>query len=208
LGSSAGANLAAMLATSGQGDPTGDRVVASALWSCPCDLSVPFLAEHVAAYLQGAAGDSATVRAASPLDQVDPTDAPLFILNGTNEKVPVSEAQAMASAYEQAGIAHQLVIRPEALHGDKLGALEIPQTFAFLKQYVTGYPNAATGPPPSSSSAPSGTPTARPSRRHHRGEPAGGSSVLPWVLLIVGGVVAGAALVALLLRRGGRAPRP
>ena len=202
LGGSSGANLAGMLATEGSGPPTGFRVVAAALWSCPCDLT-PFQGPDNKYLGQGAA--PSLIQQASPLYQVDPTDAPLFVANGTNEEIPPSQYQAMQAAYQKAGIAFQLQISPQSLHAEQLGATMYPQTFAFLDRYVKGYQpgtEPSTSPPPTTTPPPTGT--VRPRRTRHRRTPppASGTNVGLIVAVIIGAAVLGAGLVTWLLRRG------
>jgi acetyl esterase/lipase len=164
LGGSAGGNLVGMLATIGQGCPTGSRIVAGVAWSGVFDLTSA-IGNHVIRDYIGPTASTAQVQAASPLFQVDPSDAPLLIANGTNEGMPVSQAKSMADAYERAGIQHELLIRPEQKHSEHLGALIYPETIAFLDKYLKAYRgDCKDGTPtptdsPTTSTSPSATGT-------------------------------------------------
>ncbi len=169
IGGSAGANLLAMLATAGSGPPVGSRLVAAVLWSCPCDLHA--FAHPVADYIGPNATDT-QIQAASPAFQVDPTDAPLLIANGTNEGIPFPQAQEMAAAYQRNGIPYQLLHAPQQAHSEHLGQFIYPQTFAFLDRYVKGYRPGS--PPPSISPSASVPPvTPDPGSPGGSGTPAG-----------------------------------
>lgn len=74
---------------------------------------------------------------ASPIDQVDPTDAPILLANSDAELVPVGQAESMAARLKTAGIAHQLVIVPGSLHGDDLHDEVWAATVAFLDDHLT-----------------------------------------------------------------------
>ncbi|MGH9222958.1 MAG: alpha/beta hydrolase fold domain-containing protein [Acidimicrobiales bacterium] len=107
LGESAGAHLAAMLATLGEGDrDDGARIEAAVSWSGPMDLTalarqrgdawgVPLMGCSLAACPDKFAQFS-------PITHVDGSDAPLSLINSTNELVPLAQAEAMASRIEDA----------------------------------------------------------------------------------------------------------
>jgi acetyl esterase len=142
LGVSAGGHLAAMLATRGEGPPDrGGRVLVGVSWSGPMDLTT----------LAGSAPAALTELLlpcrpeecpqrwadASPITHVDPSDAPLLLVNGDNELVPVDQARAMAALLDTAGLDHELVIVPGARHGHALRDEVWPETVAFLDEYLT-----------------------------------------------------------------------
>ena len=55
--------------------------------------------------------------AASPVDQVAPTDPPVFLVHGMNDPlVPVSQSEELATALTSAGVPNQLVLIPGAGH--------------------------------------------------------------------------------------------
>jgi acetyl esterase len=145
LGSSAGAHLAGMLATLGHGPlDRGARVLAAVSWSGPMDF-VDFPAAALTAQQQAAvqndigaflgclpASCPATAKAASPITQVDATDAPMLLVNSDAELVPVGQAQRMAAALQAAGVREQLVVLHGHLHAAAYAAQVWDQTVAFL----------------------------------------------------------------------------
>src|SRR5207302_1616974 len=75
--------------------------------------------------------------AASPLYQVDATDAPTYIANSQSEKpVPVSEADDMANALQSAGVPYQLTILPGSLHARAYESTVWSPSLAFLSQHL------------------------------------------------------------------------
>ena len=142
LGISAGGHLAAMLATLGEGPPDREgRVLVAASWSGPMDLTT--LAGGEAAGLSTLllpcrpADCPQRWADASPITHVDPTDAPLLLVNSDHELVPVDQARAMADRLDTAGVVNQLVVVPGDRHGhalrDEVGAA----TVAFLDDHLT-----------------------------------------------------------------------
>jgi acetyl esterase len=145
LGSSAGAHLAGMLATLGHGPlDRGARVVAAVSWSGPMDF-VDFPAVALTAQQQAAVHNaigtflgclpsscSATAKAASPITQVDATDAPMLLVNSDAELVPVDQAQRMAAALQAAGGREQLVVLHGHLHAAAYASQIWDQTVTFL----------------------------------------------------------------------------
>ncbi len=144
LGISAGGHLAAMLATLGEGPPDrGSRILVAASWSGPMDLTT----------LAGAGGAAAALSAlllpcdpaacpdrwadASPVSHVDPTDAPMLLVNGSAELVPVDQARAMADRLDTAGVEQELVVVPGRGHGHGLRDDVWPATVAFLDRHLT-----------------------------------------------------------------------
>ena len=142
LGISAGGHLAAMLATLGEGPPDrGGRVLVAASWSGPMDLTA--LAGDEAARLSTLllpcppADCPQRWADASPIDQVDPTDAPILLVNSDDELVPVDQARSMAARLETAGVVHQLLVVPGHGHGHDLRDEVGPATVAFLDEHLT-----------------------------------------------------------------------
>ena len=141
LGFSAGGHLAAMLATLGEGPPDqGARILVAASWSGPMDLIslTGGEAAPLSALLLPCPPATCPARwaDASPITHVDPTDAPLFLANSTDELVPLDQAESMADRLEAAGVAHQLEVVPGRAHGDDLVAAVWPQTVAFLSHHL------------------------------------------------------------------------
>lgn len=125
-GNSSGGHLAALLGTLGRGSlDRGSRVSAVVTFSAPTDLE-PLLhgpnenvAGAVAQFLgcsDGRACD-ATARQASPIEHVDPTDAPMLIANATDEAIPLAQATSMASALREADVPATLVEIETTSHG-------------------------------------------------------------------------------------------
>jgi acetyl esterase len=148
LGSSAGAHLAGMLATLGRGPlDRGARVAAAVSWSGPMDF-VDFPAAALTAQQQGAVKNAigaflgclpttvctATAKAASPIAQVDATDAPMLLVNSDAELVPLDQAQRMAAALQTAGVKEQLIVLPGHLHAAAYASQVWGQTVTFLGQ--------------------------------------------------------------------------
>jgi len=122
LGFSAGGHLAAMLATLGEGPPDrGGRILVGAAWSGPMDLTTLALGDWapLSALLLPCLPTKCPQRwvDASPVSQVDPTDAPFFLANSDAELVPVLQAQAMAAHLDTAGVGYELVVVPGNRHG-------------------------------------------------------------------------------------------
>lgn len=127
FGGSAGANLAALLGTRGDGALTaGSRVAAVAELSGPSDLrgasmatdgASPRLQNLVLRYL-GCDTMSACPQAAdaSPVTQLDASDPPFFIANSAREFVPLTQATRFVSALNDVGIRHELVAVPGDVH--------------------------------------------------------------------------------------------
>jgi acetyl esterase/lipase len=147
LGSSAGAHLAGMLATLGRGPlDRGARVAAAVSWSGPMDF-VDFPAVALTPQQQAAVKNSigaflgclptactATAKAASPIAQVDGTDAPMLLINSDAELVPLDQAQRMTAALQAARVREQLVVLHGHLHAAAYAAQVWDQTVTFLGQ--------------------------------------------------------------------------
>jgi len=146
LGESAGGHLTAMLATLGSGAlDDGARIRVGAAWSPPVDLSA----------LAGSRGDRwagpilgctlATcpdqLAQASPVNHVDPTDAPLYLVNSTEELVPLSQAEAMAERLKASGIDHRLDVFPGSRHALDFRADAWAPTLAFLERHLSSEPD-------------------------------------------------------------------
>ena len=95
LGESAGGHLTAMLATLGSGAlDQGARIRVGAAWSPPVDLAelARIRGDQWSSPLLGCTLATCPDRLAqaSPVTFVDRTDAPLYLVNSTNELVPLS----------------------------------------------------------------------------------------------------------------------
>ena len=185
IGGSAGGNLAAMLATSGQGPlDRGSRVAAAVSWAGPMDLHPDLFGPDTQPYLDAyldcffSPCEESKIVAASPISHVDPTDAPLFLANGDSDiLVPPDQATRMSAALDAVHVPHELVIVSNAGHDERLLPPVVGPSLQFLRQKLGG---AEPSPTPGLTAA--------------RGE----SGVLvPAIVVSVAALVVGAVLVAL-----------
>jgi acetyl esterase len=141
LGESAGGHLTAMLATLGSGAADkGARIRVGAAWSPPVDLTA-LAGSRGASWigpLLGCTQETCPDRLAqsSPVTHVDPTDAPLYLANSTNELVPLIQAQAMAERLKAAGVDHRLDVFPGNRHALDFRADAWAPTLAFLDTHL------------------------------------------------------------------------
>lgn len=131
MGMSAGGHLSLMLGTTGDdGNPqakdaldrTPSRIAAVVAWVPPTDLRVAVweAPESLPAYRNFPALELDLEQAAefSPLVHVTPDDAPsLVISGGKDELVPPRHGRWINEAFEKHGVAHKLIIYPDAGHG-------------------------------------------------------------------------------------------
>jgi acetyl esterase len=194
IGGSAGGHLAAMLATSGKGPlDRGSRVATAVSWAGPMDLHPdkfgPDSLPYVDAFLDcfSSPCEESKILAASPISQVDPSDAPLFIANGDSDLlVPPDQATRMSVALDRARVPHHLFIVPNAGHDERLVPPVIEPSLKFLRQKLGGAePNPTTG-----------LTVGR-----------GGSGVLVPAIAVAAAALAVAALLVALRRRGRRRRR-
>ena len=140
MGESAGAQLALLLGT--ETDPA-TRVEAVVDFFGPTDLTAMVNegtggASAVVQFLgSGPAQDPAAYAAASPVDRVTSTSAPVLILQGTADTiVPPSQSEELAAAYTAAGASDRLILIPGATHGFGLrvgGRDLVPDVVDFLR---------------------------------------------------------------------------
>jgi len=69
---------------------------------------------------------------ASPITHVSSATTPMDMFNSAEELVPVAQPEAMATALEGAGVAHDVVILPGNLHAQQYALGAWSQTVAFL----------------------------------------------------------------------------
>jgi acetyl esterase/lipase len=166
IGVSSGGHLAALVASRGTGVlDRGSRLAVVASWSGMMDLRPLVDAEDqelrgaVRTFLGCTATEPCTrvASAASPIVHVDPSDPPMVLVNGSEEIVPVSQAESMGTALEAAGIDGHVTIA-QGGHGAGYGGGTkiLDQVFPFIGAWLTG-----EDPPPSpaapSAAEPSGT---------------------------------------------------
>nr|WP_244962873.1 alpha/beta hydrolase [Cryobacterium roopkundense] len=149
FGGSAGANLAALLGTRGEGPLNeGSRVAAVAELSGPSDLrGEAMTADGVTERLQNLVrryldcdtmSDCPQAADASPLAQLDASDPPVFVANSAEEFVPLAQATRFASALQALGVRHELVTVPGGVHS--IGLLD-----ADMRAQVAGFLHATLG---------------------------------------------------------------
>jgi acetyl esterase/lipase len=154
LGESAGGHLTAMLATLGRGSRDADaRITVGAAWSPPVDFSALARSRggEWAGRLMGCTLATCPDRLAqaSPVTHVDGSDAPLYLVNSTEELVPLSQAQAMAARLQGAGVDHRLDVLPGNRHALDFREDAWAPTLAFLEKHLAppaGGNSFPTGP--------------------------------------------------------------
>ncbi|MFM7319139.1 MAG: alpha/beta hydrolase fold domain-containing protein, partial [bacterium] len=134
LGTSAGGNLAMLLAT-GAGTPFASTSSAASPQNLPkIQAAVSFFGptelESCSADSRRGAGIAITrflggsvtelpdlYQAASPLNHVSKTTAPILLIHGTaDDLIPVSQSEKMADALSKAGVMNQLIEVPGGIH--------------------------------------------------------------------------------------------
>jgi acetyl esterase len=141
VGSSAGGNLAGLLATGGSGSLRGGvRLGAAVTWSAQLDL------EHL--HGQGAtnvtrylgcdlAACPDTWALASPIDHVNHGDTPMLLFGSRHDSTPPAQSTAMARALRRAGVAARAVILPGYGHGQQYARTAMARTIAFLREHLS-----------------------------------------------------------------------
>lgn len=130
LGTSAGGNLAALLATTAR----PGRLRALVTWSAPFDLTaLPGQLRGLAAVFTGCWLRCRPRTLASPLFHVTPSAPPALIVNSRRELVPARQALRMARALSAAHVLHELLLVPGTLHGRELEPYAFAPTIAFLR---------------------------------------------------------------------------
>jgi acetyl esterase/lipase len=137
VGSSAGAHLVSLLATTGRGPLTsGRRLRAVVAWSAPFDLApahMGVLRGHVAGFV-GCHKCRRRRAAASPIAHVTADDPAMLIVNSRHEMIRVSQARRMASRLRSAGVRRQLRILRGTLHAPRYSPSVLGPTIAFLER--------------------------------------------------------------------------
>jgi acetyl esterase/lipase len=141
VGSSAGGNLAGLLATDGRGSlRAGARLGAAVAWSGQLDLErlTGDGARNVASYLGcDLATCPDTWALASPIDHVSRGDTPMLLFASRGDSTPPSQATAMARALRRAGVDGRAVILPGSRHGQQYAATAMARTIAFLSAHLS-----------------------------------------------------------------------
>jgi acetyl esterase len=138
LGSSAGGNLVAMLATDADGPlDTGNRLRAAVTWSAILDLTTqPGLTSAMAEYVGCQVNCQTVLADASPLHHVSTGDTPIELFNSTAELVPLKTVQAMGARLDDHHVVHTIVTYPGHEHGVDYATQAMPATIAFLQQQL------------------------------------------------------------------------
>lgn len=136
LGSSAGANLAAMAAMA------DDGIKALVSWSGPMDLEPMYNSgvgmKYPVAYLGCEPTNCAALYdSASPVGLVDSGDPPALLLHSDGDAiVPFSQSQIMHETLQRAGVESKLAQFSGTKHGVSLGVEQLVETIAFLDAHV------------------------------------------------------------------------
>lgn len=146
IGGSAGGHLSAMLATLGHGRrDRGSRITAAASWAGPMDLHPDQFGPDAQVYVDAFLGcigqpcDERTIEAASPVSHVDPSDAPILLVQGEKDQLVLpQQATHMAAALEAARVGHQLLLLPNAGHDERLVTPAEQPSFDFLRRQLGG----------------------------------------------------------------------
>jgi acetyl esterase/lipase len=139
LGASAGGYLAAMVGTMGSGAlDQGDRVAVVVSWSGITDLNGIYLAGFGEAQLGCAVSScSDLAAAASPITHVDGHDAPMLLVNASDDPItPIAQATTMATTLARYGVHHEVLDVPGTLHGTQLEDAAWTATMHWLARYL------------------------------------------------------------------------
>ena len=141
IGESAGGHLAAMLAVLGRDSvDEGSRIAAAVAWSGPMDLHALVrdagdvvsnglsIRDDVVEPFLGCRGVSCArlFRKASPVTFVDPSDAPMLLVNSVEEFIPIAQAREMAAELRRAGVSVQVIEMPGDKHAGEYANDPVP----------------------------------------------------------------------------------
>ena len=141
IGESAGGHLAAMLAVLGRDSlDTGSRIAAAVSWSGPMDLHALVrdagdvvtggltIRDDVVEPFLGCRGVSCArlFRNASPVTFVDPSDAPMLLVNSVEEFLPIAQTREMAAELRRAGVSVRVIEMPGAKHAGEYANDPVP----------------------------------------------------------------------------------
>lgn len=154
IGSSAGGNLAALLAVDGHGSrKKGSRILAAVTWSAPMDLTTlarvrSFAGLTVQHYVGCAPGSCPKLyKEGSPVSAVDHSDAPMLIANSQSELIPLGQAKEMAKKLKRAHVAHRLIVLPGSRHAEAYEGAVWKASLKFLERYLGRLPIRDYSPP-------------------------------------------------------------
>ncbi len=147
IGGSAGGHLTSLLGLTGPADGLDPKEPWSE-FSCAVQCAVPMYGagevrdSKSALAMLGKTRDEAPdlYKLASPITHADAKDPPFLILHGTADKtVPVEQSEILAAALKKAGVAHELVLVPDAPHTFDLQPKQQdlrPLVLAFLDKHL------------------------------------------------------------------------
>ncbi len=142
IGESAGGHLAAMLAVLGRGSlDTDSRIAAAVSWSGPMDLKA--FVRDIGDVVSPAKGltfrdlveqflacrgvsCARLFRKASPVTFVDPSDAPMLLVNSVKEFTLFAEAREMAGELRRAGVPVRVIEMPGDKHAGEYANDPVP----------------------------------------------------------------------------------
>lgn len=140
MGSSAGAHLSALLATTGRGPLTaGDRVRAVVSWSGPLELGAVAMQRRLPTKIAGLLGCGLCPRRAalaSPIQHVSPGDPPMLLVNSRRELIPARQAVRMANRLRHARVPHRLRLVPGNLHAPRYSPTVLGPSIAYLRRHL------------------------------------------------------------------------
>jgi acetyl esterase/lipase len=139
LGGSAGGHLVAMLGTLGTGRlDTGSRVAAVVTWSALTDLNaIPVPGFGIELYGCASSACPDVAAAASPVNHVDPSDAPMLVVNATDDPIThVDQATEMVGRLADARVDHALLLLPGSGHSTELAPGAWTATVDYLRQHL------------------------------------------------------------------------
>lgn len=139
IGSSAGAHLSALLATTGRGPLTaGDRVRAVVSWSGPLELGAVAMQRRLPTKIAGLLGCLCPRRAAlaSPLQHVSRDDPPMLLVNSRRELIPADQAVRMANRLRRVRVSHRLRLVPGNLHAPRYSPTVLGPSIAYLRRQL------------------------------------------------------------------------
>ena len=160
IGSSAGANLVSLLATTGQGSClSGARLAAVVSWSAPFDVAdygsasagqcevAAAACGHLAQEARSYIGCSYVAcphewQQASVAPHVTPDDPPMLLFTSNKELIPAEQARDVAEVLQREHVPHQLVVLPGGRHAASYAKTALPLSIEFLRTYLEPSPSA------------------------------------------------------------------
>jgi acetyl esterase/lipase len=145
LGASAGAVIAAELATGTSGSPLEPgtlrgAVLLSGLYDANGTLGeLAPVADQYLGCTAGSAGCDATRTKASAVDAVSADDPPMLLVGSTSELSPLPQLTGFAAALQKAGVEHETIVVPGDAHAEAVLVTKpdtVPKVLAFLRKVL------------------------------------------------------------------------